>query len=180
MKRKPCPHGYSKLRCSRCRTARIIEKADPKISKSRIKKELDIIFSLNVRLRGCSDNLVGFCFSCRKVLPFTKLQNGHYVSRSISQATYFNHDNCRPQCVVCNKWKEGNTLEYRRYLIQDIGLKKVELIELMSRSDSFRGLTAFEMKVRIKEEIAELKKHILRTGLELGVEAKRIIKKWDA
>lgn len=180
MKRKPCPHGYNRLRCNRCRAARLIEKATPQASKSKIKKELDTIYALNVRLRGCSDNLVGFCFSCRKVLPFTKLQNGHYISRSISQATYFNHDNCRPQCSGCNKWKEGNKAEFRRYLIQDIGEKKVELIELMSRSDSFRGLTAFEMKIRIKEEIAELKGHVMRTGLELGVEAKRIIKKWGA
>lgn len=175
---KHCQHGYTRLRCYKCRAAKIIAKADKGLTKSKVKKHLDTIFAHNVRLRGCSDNLVGFCFSCRDVKPYDKLQNGHYISRSQSQVTYFNHDNCRPQCVGCNKFKEGNKSEFRHYLVEDIGENRVLGIEHMSRSGMFKGLTTFEMKVRIKEEIAELRGHVLRTGLELPKETKRIMELW--
>ncbi|MCZ2131109.1 MAG: recombination protein NinG [Bacteroidia bacterium] len=176
---KKCPHGYTKLRCYKCREKRIIAKADKKLSKSRIKKHLDTIYSHNVRLRGCSDNLVGRCFSCRKVLPYDKLENGHYISRSQSSITYFLHDNCRPQCVGCNKFKEGNKSEFRKYLVEEFGENKVIQMENISRSPMFKALTEYEMKVRIKEEIKELKQHVIRTGLELPKETKRIIALWD-
>lgn len=176
---KRCPHGYTSLRCIKCRNMRIIRKANPAAVKKKIKKDLDLIFSLNVRLRGCSDNLAGVCISCRRVLPFSKLQNGHYISRSVSQATYFSHDNCRPQCVACNKFKEGNKAEYRRFLIQDIGLDRVEKIELISRSSLFKGLSAHEMAVRLRAEIAELKNHIIRTGFSVRKDIKHIIKKYE-
>jgi hypothetical protein len=127
-------------------------------------------------LRGCGDNLVGYCYTCRRVLPFAKLQNGHYISRSVSQVTYFWHDNCRPQCVGCNKWKEGNKAEFRRYLVEELGEKKVEQMELIARSSTFKALNTAEMQARLVEEVKELMGHVLRTGLELGTTAKRIIK----
>lgn len=176
---KLCPHGFQKYRCYKCRVKRILDKANPKAAKKRIKKDLDTIFSLNVRLRGCGDDLSGRCISCRRAMPFDKLQNGHFVARSISGALYFSHDNCRPQCVQCNKFKEGNTLEYRFHLIKEIGITKVEQMELIGRSTMFKALNAVEMKARIMEEIKELKQHILRTGLELNKEAKRVIRSWE-
>ena len=54
---------------------------------------------------------------------------GHY--RSVGSAWHLRFDefNCHTQCKRCNRYLSGNVVEYRRGLIERIGLAEVERIE---------------------------------------------------
>lgn len=43
--------------------------------------------------------------------------------------TRFDPDNVHAQCIQCNHYLSGNLLEYRKRLIDKIGLERVEAVE---------------------------------------------------
>lgn len=45
-------------------------------------------------------------------------------------ATRFDEDNCNAQCRSCNRFDEGNIQGYRKGLIQKIGEKSVDMLEI--------------------------------------------------
>ena len=75
------------------------------------------------------------CISCGKVFPWKEIQCGHYMSRRY-MSTRFSEDNCRPQCVACNIFNQGNIQMYRRALIKQIGEQRVDLIEVRARTEN--------------------------------------------
>lgn len=117
----------------------------PSISK--LIKEADRLFSINVRNLGAGqvrtssviggkilqtnlDNIFegNQCFTCRRFYPTKKLHCGHYLSRYYKAARW-NYDNARPQCMMCNMWKRGDPVVFRRNLINEIGIERVEAVE---------------------------------------------------
>lgn len=70
------------------------------------------------------DSCKGECYTCKRIFPLKKLQNGHFVPR-IYLATRWDENNCRPQCVGCNIWGRGQLLDFEEHLIAEIGPKKV-------------------------------------------------------
>ena len=71
------------------------------------------------------------CISCGRTLsdqPNT-YDAGHYRSVGSAPHMRFVEDNCHGQCKHCNQYLSGNHVEYRKRLIERIGLKDVELIE---------------------------------------------------
>ena len=91
-------------------------KPGPKPSKLGLKKKLDRAFSWYIRLTHADEDGNCTCWTCGKVLPWYKIQNGHFVSRR-HFATRWRPDNCRPQCYACNiansgeQWKFGKALD---------------------------------------------------------------------
>ena len=78
---------------------------------SKLKKELDKWFSLFIRLRTSHNGLVQ-CFTCGRIKNYKSgMQNGHFQSRSFL-ATRFNEENCQPQCVGCNMFKQGEQYKF--------------------------------------------------------------------
>lgn len=115
--------------------------------KPNYKKKLDQIFSRYIRLRS-SNNGYNQCVTCRKILPISELQCGHYVSRSF-MGTRFDEENCHPQCFRCNCRLKGNLDEYALYLIQEYGddiLTRLKEKKLLGRK-----IKASEYKELIKE-----------------------------
>ena len=83
---------------------------------SKLKKKLDSVFSLFVRNKYAIRKKYArsgsvACFTCGAVKPVSEMQNGHYVSR-VYLATRFDEENCRPQCIGCNIFKNGNLDEF--------------------------------------------------------------------
>ena len=73
-------------------------------------------------------------------------------------STRFAEDNCRPQCVACNIFNQGNIQMYRRALVRSIGEQRVDLIEVRARKES-RNWSLFELKQMIayyKKEVDRL------------------------
>lgn len=54
---------------------------------------------------------------------------GHYRSRGSASHLRFNLNNMAGQCSRCNRYLSGNIVEYRKELINRIGLDRVELLE---------------------------------------------------
>lgn len=87
-------------------------------SLSKLKKELDRLFSLWIRAKYPKR-----CYTCDRAYP--NLQCGHFVSRQYL-ATRWEESNCRPQCMVCNVRLHGNILEFEERLIKELGAQKVQ------------------------------------------------------
>jgi hypothetical protein len=79
-----------------------------KKSVSKLKKELDKVFSEYIRKSHANQKGEVKCYTCPKVLPWKEIQNGHFVSR-VYLSTRFEESNCRPQCVGCNIFGRGKT-----------------------------------------------------------------------
>jgi intein/homing endonuclease len=67
------------------------------------------------------------CISCSK--PAKKENAGHYRSAGGNPELRFEELNVHLQCEYCNTYKHGNLIEYRKNLINKIGLDKVEWLE---------------------------------------------------
>jgi hypothetical protein len=82
-----------------------------KRSVSKLKKQLDTLFSQYVRMSHVGVNGYGQCYTCGAQKPWRELQNGHFVRRQYL-ATRYDERNCRPQCVGCNIFGDGKTVEF--------------------------------------------------------------------
>lgn len=102
----------------------ILTKNHKSKSISYYKKKLDSVFSIYIRLIH-SHNGKCSCYTCGKVLPIKKIQNGHFVSRQYL-ATRWDENNCRPQCWGCNGYGLGKPLDFEERLKKELGNSVVE------------------------------------------------------
>jgi len=118
-------------------------------------KKLDTVFSLYIRLKYAMPNGMCKCISCGTYKPWKEIQNGHYMSRRY-MSTRFDEDNCRPQCVSCNIFNQGNIQMYRRGLIAEIGEKRVDLVEYRAKN-TVQKYSDFELETLIKYYKSKIK-----------------------
>jgi hypothetical protein len=111
----------SPLRASELKKTQKKSKGLPTTAK--LKKELDRVFSIYIRLKFPKR-----CYTCGKV--DVTLQCGHFVSRQYL-ATRWSEDNCRPQCVGCNMFGNGQLLDFEENLKRELG---DEFVENMKKS----------------------------------------------
>jgi len=69
------------------------------------------------------------CISCGFKGDRRQFHAGHYKSQGGNSALRFNENNVHSQCSICNTHLSGNLAEYRKNLIEKIGLVKVEYLE---------------------------------------------------
>ena len=99
---------------------------------SKLKKELDKWFSLYIRIRDSENGLVQ-CFTCGCVKPYNRgMQNGHFQSRSFL-ATRFDEENCQPQCVACNMFRQGEQYKFALNLDAKYGEGKAEELQFLAK-----------------------------------------------
>lgn len=96
------------------------DKPKKKKSTSKLKKELDTIFSLYVRQKDADKNGFVRCYTCGLRKHWKELHCGHFVSRS-HLATRFIEDNARPQCAGCNVFGGGRVAVFGSNLERDLG-----------------------------------------------------------
>lgn len=182
MKRKLCPHNRVKMRCYECQKAKGKvahgRKEIKKLSKSKLEKDFDDIYSFYIRLKDCDERGYGRCISCGSVKHYTDLQNGHYIARIAAPHLIFYEPNTHAQCTRCNGFLEGNTVSYRFGLIDKIGIDAVNLLESLRHKQSKSGIGAFEYQVLIHEYINKLDREVKRTGAELSKTVEQTIKRW--
>lgn len=73
-------------------------------------------------------------------------------------ATRYDEKNCNAQCRACNRFDEGNIQGYRRGLVEKIGLKAVDMLEI--KKFNVCPMNEFEVDVLIsfyKKKVAEQK-----------------------
>jgi hypothetical protein len=97
-------------------------------SRTSLTKALDAIVSQYVRTKAADKSGWVACYTCPSKLPIKKMQNGHYVSRSV-RSLRWEEDNCRPQCYGCNVMHGGRPIDFRENLVNELGESKVKELE---------------------------------------------------
>jgi hypothetical protein len=115
------------------------------MTKSDYVKILQQLVNKYVRQRDGS-----FCISCNKPIN-GKIDCGHFFSVGNYPSVRFDLRNLNSQCIRCNQFNGGSLHEYRKYLIEKIGLKEFEDLEQKAHQNR-----QFDI-IEIKEMIAEYK-----------------------
>ena len=121
---------------------------------SKLKKELDTIFSIYIRIRESEEGLVQ-CFTCNKVSHYKSgMQNGHFQSRK-HLATRWDEENCQVQCVGCNMFKAGEQYKFAINLDAKYGEGKAEELQFLARTIMKVSRIDYEEKIGYYKELVE-------------------------
>jgi len=126
---------------------------------SSAKKKTWKVFSEYIRMRDCLKTTglrdYGKCVTCQKTVPRTLLQAGHFIPGR-HNSNLFNEKGCHAQCFNCNIRLRGNTLIYRRKIIEMYGegydeiLEKADALTITYSVGQLEEM-ATEYKAQIKE-----------------------------
>ena len=117
-----------------------------KLTRSKLVKKLDTIFSIYIRRKNSINN-IATCFTCGKQDHWKKLQNGHFQSRK-HYSTRWDEVNCQVQCAGCNvfgnrldsKYGTGTSERLHIKAKQIIKLSNFEIEEMILRYKNFVDL----------------------------------------
>lgn len=106
-----------------------------------------VLVQKKVRLKAAlqDDARMVQCVTCRKWDHWTKMQGGHFISRTHT-AHKLNEENIHPQCQRCNGFLNGNYINYTLYMQDMYGREYVEMMEA----------TKTEIKKYLRPEILEI------------------------
>ena len=114
---------------------------------SSVKKKTWKLFSEYIRLRDCLKTTglpdYGKCITCSRIVPRKLLQAGHLIPGRHNE-NLFSEKGCHAQCYYCNVILRGNTLEYRRKIIEIYGEGYDEVLERENRK--FKNLTVKDLE----------------------------------
>ena len=127
---------------------------------AKVKKDVWTVFSEYVRKRDCLRTTGctswGFCITCGKRLHIKLLQAGHFIAGR-HNANLFSERGVHAQCYNCNINLKGNTLEYRRKIIELYGEgADLELEAEERETKKFTISELEEFKRDLKERIRKL------------------------
>ena len=100
-------------------------KTPKKKSLSKLKKQLDQIYSQYIRQSSANKQGLARCYTCSKEADWKELQCGHFISRS-SLATRFMEENTKVQCVGCNVFGSGRPVIFAERLQKEYGKDIIE------------------------------------------------------
>lgn len=121
--------------------------SNKKVSRSKLVKKLDTIFSQYIRLKNSVDEKAT-CFTCGKVDHWKKLQNGHFQSRK-HYSTRWDEKNCQVQCAGCNVFKYGEQYKFSVNLDAKYGEGTAE--DLSIKAQQIVKISNFELEEMIKK-----------------------------
>ena len=115
-------------------------------------KETQTVFNAYIRERDKKDS----CISCRRHHG-GQYHAGHYKTIGAHPELRFDENNCHKQCSPCNNHLSGNILEYRKGLIEKIGIEQVDLLEGPHEPRKYTREDARGIKVYYKTKLKEKK-----------------------
>jgi len=103
-----------------------------KLSRGKLVKKLDTVFSQWVRLSKADKKGYCTCVTCSKKIHWKEIQAGHFQSRK-HYSTRWDELNVYPQCVGCNVFKYGEQYKYSLFLGKEVSevlyLKSKEIVK---------------------------------------------------
>ena len=127
----------------------------------KLKKDLDKIFSLYIRLRDCGYSEGGNdypefakCITCNNVRHWKKADAGHYIKRQ-HLATRWDEKNVNLQCKHCNYAEQGANEIYKVKIDEKWGEGTAEMLEIKKHNKV--KMTKFWYEHLIKEYKHKLK-----------------------
>ena len=123
---------------------------------SKLKKELDTIFSVFIRLRSANEYGMCQCFTCGKVGHYKTggMQNGHFQSRK-HMATRFDTENCQVQCIKCNMFSQGEQFKFGLNLDAKYGEGTAEELEYLARTIHKVSRVEYEEQISYYKKLVE-------------------------
>jgi hypothetical protein len=135
---------------------------------SALTKELDALVSRSVRLSAMDKNGMVECYTCGHRVHYKKIHCGHYIMRFF-RVTRWDRKNLRPQCYLCNIYRKGNAVIFRRKLVLEYGdevVKQMEdSVDLLIRGGLSREY--LEKCIEIEKKSLELLERQLSTEMNL-------------
>lgn len=117
-----------------------------KLSRGKIVKKLDSIFSQYIRRRDVKENIAE-CFTCGKKDDWKRLQCGHFQSRRF-YSTRWDETNCQVQCAGCNVFRFGEQFKFSVNLDNKFGEGTSQRLEIKARE--IVKIPTFELEDMIK------------------------------
>ena len=91
--------------------------AKKKLTRAKLVKKLDVIFSKYIRLKNANHRGHVKCVTCGKIDLWDggTMQAGHFMSRK-HYSTRWDEDNVQVQCVGCNMFRQGEQYKFSLFL----------------------------------------------------------------
>lgn len=124
---------------------------------SELKKKLDTVFSIYIRLRdGEFRNGMWWtrCITCGEWKPVKIMQAGHFQSRRYMN-TRFHEQNVHAQCKKCNIFSQGEQFKYSLAVDKIYGTGTAEKLEMLARQT--RKFKTWEIEELISHYKAQVK-----------------------
>ena len=103
-----------------------------KLSRGKLVKKLDAIFSRYIRLRHATNEIVE-CFTCGVKAHYKdNMQCGHFQSRRF-YSTRWDEINCQVQCAGCNVFRFGEQFKFSIHLDQQYGQNTSSRLETKAK-----------------------------------------------
>lgn len=129
--------------------------------KIKLKSKVWRKFSEYIRLKECLETTAtkerGICCTCGQIKPFTELDAGHFISGR-SNAVLFDELGVHIQCQRCNRFMEGNKVNYYQYMLKRYGqdtIDRMQALKYMTRSLSILELLG--LYEHYKQQVKKLK-----------------------
>lgn len=113
-----------------------------KLTRSKLIKKLDAIFSIYIRRKNAIND-IAICFTCGKQDNYKRLQNGHFQSRK-HYSTRWDEINCQTQCAGCNVFRYGEQFVFGNKLDKKYGPGTAD--RLHKKSKQITKFTDFEIQ----------------------------------
>lgn len=99
--------------------------------KSKAMDRADEWFSKYIRIKFSLGNGYAKCFTCGKIKRILgEMHCGHFVKRD-RHSTRYHEKNCKPQCVYCNTFRDGEPRKFARNLDRMYGKGTAEQLEIL-------------------------------------------------
>ena len=123
-----------------------------KLTRSKLVKKLDNIFSQYIRLSN-SVNDIAECVTCNKKDHWKKMQCGHFQSRK-HYSTRWDERNVAVQCSGCNVFRYGEQFKFSLYLGEKLSQ------ELLDKSRIITKFASYELEEMLQHYSSEVKKFL--------------------
>jgi len=125
---------------------------------SKLKKELDKIFSIYIRLREANEYGMVQCFTSGRVYHYKKIHAGHFMSRR-HLSTRWCETNVQPQSAADNLFGQGEQFKFGLNLDSKFGEGTAEELQYKSRTTLKISRVEYEQKISYyKSLVDKLKK----------------------
>jgi hypothetical protein len=124
-----------------------------KLTRSKIVKKLDAVFSQYIRLSNADKNGYCTCVTCGKKYHWKQIQAGHFMSRK-HYSTRWLEDNVKTQCFSCNVMQFGLQYKFSKYLGNNLSE------ELYNKSKEVVKFTTDELQDKITYYSEQVKKFL--------------------
>ena len=122
-----------------------------KLSRSKLVKKLDTVFSKYIRVSNADKNGYCTCVTCGVVKHWKEIQAGHFMSRK-HYSTRWDERNVSSQCLACNMFRQGEQYKYSLFL----GSEVANVLYLQSKE--IVKFTNYELEDMINDYSDKLKK----------------------